>query len=149
MRSRRYSPNPAWAVVLDLPVAAMEWEAVLDALEARFGHYHWVHSLNNTALVVAALLSGAGDYEKTICRTVMGGWDTDSNGATAGSIVGVIRGAGALPAKWIAPLDDRIRSSLGGFDHARFSDLARRTHVLARSSAPPPHTAPASRADDF
>jgi ADP-ribosylglycohydrolase len=135
--------------VLDLPVAAMEWEAVLDALEARFGHYHWVHSLNNTALVVAALLSGAGDYEKTICRTVMGGWDTDSNGATAGSIVGVIRGAGALPAKWIAPLDDRIRSSLGGFDHARFSDLARRTHALARSSVPPPHSAPASRADDF
>ena len=36
--------------------------------------------------------------------TVQGGWDTDSNGATAGSVAGVLAGAGALPAHFIEPL---------------------------------------------
>ena len=137
--------------ILNLPIASMKWEEVLDELAVRFGHYHWVHSVNNAALVVAALLAGKGDYEKTICNTVMGGWDTDSNGATVGSIVGVIQGAKALPQKWIAPLNNRIRSSLGGFDNARFTDLAQRTLELAIRPTPvhQPNTEAASAIDDF
>lgn len=140
----------AVAFVLNLPIASMEWEAVLDELAVRFGDYHWVHSVNNAALVVAALLAGNGDYEKTICNTVMGGWDTDSNGATAGSIVGVIQGAKALPQKWIAPLNNRIRSSLGGFDNAQFTDLARRTlTAMQRGTGRKSAGEPKSRTDDF
>ena len=49
---------------------------------------HWVHSLNNTALVAYALEAGGGDFDRSICLTVMGGWDTDSNGATVGAVGG-------------------------------------------------------------
>lgn len=107
------------------------WEEVLDRLYENFGHYHWVHTINNAALVAAALLHGQGDYERTICAVVMGGWDTDSNGATAGSIIGTIHGAGKLPAKWITPLNNRLRSSMKGFDNAAFDDLAKRTLAQA------------------
>jgi len=120
--------------VLSLSVHSMEWEAVLDRLHAHFGAYHWVHSINNTALTVAALLAGDGGYEKTICNTVMGGWDTDSNGATAGSIIGVMKGAKALPSKWIGPLNNKIRSSLAGFDNSNFTDLAHRTIQVMQQS---------------
>ena len=69
---------------------------------------------------------------KTITYAVMGGWDTDCNGATVGSILGVLHGAHALPEKWIKPLNNKIRTSLHGFDRSTFSDLAERTAVQAR-----------------
>ena len=114
---------------LALPEREKTWEGAVDRLYERFGSYHWVHTINNAALVVAALLYGAGDYERSICNVVMAGWDTDSNGATAGSILGTMQGAARLPRKWIAPLRNTIRSSMKGFDHSRFDDLAQRTRA--------------------
>jgi ADP-ribosylglycohydrolase len=61
----------------------------------------------------------------------MGGWDTDSNGATVGSIMGTLIGAKKLPPKWISPLHNQIRSSLKGFDNAMLSKIARRTAKVA------------------
>ena len=71
---------------------------------------------------------------RTIGLTVQGGWDTDSNGATAGSVAGVLAGASALPAHFVDPLEDRVRSALFGFDDSRISDLAARTTRLAQAS---------------
>lgn len=118
--------------VLSLPVNKQPWEDTLDALYERFGYYHWVHTINNAALVTAALLSSDGNYEKAICNCVMGGWDTDSNGASVGSVMGTMIGAGNLPDKWISPLNNKIRSSLKGFDNSLISDLALRTAKLAK-----------------
>ncbi|THF87156.1 ADP-ribosylglycohydrolase family protein [Deinococcus sp. KSM4-11] len=110
---------------LELPGQTQDWEGALDLLQARYGHYHWVHAINNAALVAAALLYGDGDYSTSICLAVMGGWDTDCNGATVGSIVGTL--TGEVPARWSDPLRGEVRSSLRGFDHARIDDLAART----------------------
>ncbi len=110
---------------LELPRLEADWEPALDQLYTRFGHYHWVHAINNAALVVAALLYGAGDFEHSITLAVMGGWDTDCNGATVGSIIATMRGE--VPEKWAAPLGNQVRSSLRGFDHSSIDDLARRT----------------------
>ncbi len=123
----------AKAVRFVMQTASVEksWEGVLDRLYENFGKYHWVHTINNAALLTAALLHGRGDYERTICNTVMGGWDTDSNGATAGSIIGTILGASNLPQKWVAPMSNRLRSSMKGFDNTTFDDLARRTVAQA------------------
>jgi len=103
------------------------WEDVLNRLYQQFGDYYWVHSINNAALVAAALLYGAGDYERSICQAVMGGWDTDCNGATVGSIIGTILGAKRLPARWIDPLHNKIRSSVKGFDNQAIDEVAVRT----------------------
>jgi len=118
--------------VLSLPVNNQSWDDTVDALYHKYGGYHWVHTINNAALVTAALLSSEGDYEKAICNVVMGGWDTDSNGATVGSIMGTMLGAKNLPDKWIAPLNNKIRSSLKGFDNSLLSDLAKRTAALVK-----------------
>ena len=112
---------------LSLPEREPTWEGAVDRLYEEFGGYHWVHTINNAALVVAALIYGGGDFEQSVCNVVMGGWDTDSNGATVGSVTGTMLGASRLPPRWIEPLNNRIRSSLRGFDNTAIDLLARRT----------------------
>lgn len=119
--------------VRDLRDAGWSWERALAGIQSRWGHYGWVHTVNNAALIAAGLLWGEDDYATTVGLTVQGGWDTDSNGATAGSVLGVVLGAARLPDHFIGPLEDRTRSALFGFDNARISALAGRTLLVARS----------------
>lgn len=115
----------------ELAASDLEDDAAVDALHAEFGHLHWVHVLNNSALLAFALERGGGDFERTITLAVSGGWDTDSVGATAGSLAGALTGAAALPERWIEPLRDRLATSVPGFADVRFTDLARRTEAVA------------------
>lgn len=108
------------------------FEPVFDGIYARLGHYSPVHTNNNAALVVAALLLGGGDFEKVITLAVMGGWDTDCNGATAGSIFGAMHGAEKIPAKWKAPLRDTLYSDVSGYHPIAISECARRSVDIAK-----------------
>jgi len=136
-------------LVLDIQMKDVQWEDIVDQLYKAFGHYHWVHTINNAALTVSALLYSGGDYEETICNAVMGGWDTDCNGATVGSIVGVLNGAKSLPGKWVKPLNNQIRSSLSGFDKSTFSDLAQRTVAVSLDMVDSNIFSSLSEADDY
>ncbi|MDT0317598.1 ADP-ribosylglycohydrolase family protein [Streptomyces millisiae] len=112
------------ATARELPAAA-DFDAVVDRLHARYGDHHWVHVLPNAALLAAALTHADGDFTASVCRAVSGGWDTDSNGATAGSLAGLLAGAPeALPARWTAPLKNRLATSIAGFDGIGFDELA-------------------------
>lgn len=117
--------------VLDQYDTGVDWEQARAAIGERYGHYSWVHTVNNAALVVAGLLWGDGDFTASIGLTVQGGWDTDSNGATVGSVAGILSGAAKLPPHWTEPLHDTARSAIRGFDRSRISDLADRTVRLA------------------
>lgn len=101
------------------------------ALEGRFAGMHWVHSLNNSALVAYALAAGAGEFDRSICLVVMGGWDTDSNGATVGAVTGALHGTAGIAAHWSTPLKNRISTSIPGCDGLSFDDLAERTLAVA------------------
>lgn len=111
---------------------AENFEAVLDDIYWLLGHYHPVHTNNNAALVVAALLLGRGDYEKVITIAVMGGWDTDCNGATAGSIFGAMHGSEKIPRKWKAPLRDLLYSGIMDYHPIPISECARRSFDIAK-----------------
>ena len=119
---------------IDLAHSELDTEAALDLLYAEYGQLHWVHVLNNAALLAFALVRGAGDFETTITLAVTGGWDTDSTGATAGSITGALTGAGGLSKRWIAPLKNRLSTSLPGFNQIGFDELATRTLAVARTA---------------
>ncbi|MFG2140601.1 ADP-ribosylglycohydrolase family protein [Streptomyces sp. NPDC048650] len=113
------------------------FSVVVDRLHHRYGHHHWVHAVPNAALLAAALTHADGDFTGSICRAVSGGWDTDSNGATAGSLAGLLAGRpAALPERWTAPLRNRLATSIGRLDGIGFDALARRTAALA---VPAPH----------
>ncbi|MEV8042762.1 ADP-ribosylglycohydrolase family protein [Streptomyces griseoluteus] len=110
-----------------------DFDDVVDALHALHGPgHHWVHALPNTALIAAALTHADGDFTGSVCRAVSGGWDTDSNGATAGCVAGLLAGApDALPERWRAPLKNRLASTVADFDGTGFDTLARLTHLEA------------------
>jgi ADP-ribosylglycohydrolase len=104
----------------------LEWEAVVDEIYARHD-YHWVHAINNTALVAAALYAFDGDFSGGISAVVQGGLDTDTNGAAVGSILGALAGPAGIEERWSAPLKGRFSSSLPGFDGITTDELVRRT----------------------
>ena len=118
--------------VVKLYKRGMTWEEAIKRIIDTYGKYHPVHVINNTALTVAALLWGEGDFSKTITLAVMGGWDTDCNGATAGSIVGVLCGIERVPRRWWVVFNNTIRSAVMGFDNSRITDLIERTTRLSQ-----------------
>lgn len=104
------------------------WEEAFEKmLQTYYGGYNWVHTNNNLAIVLIALLFGWPDYEKVISISVMQGLDTDCNGATTGSIIGAALGAKRLPEKWVKPLDGRLDTGVQGFMQPNIEDLAKRT----------------------
>ncbi|MER5439523.1 ADP-ribosylglycohydrolase family protein [Streptomyces sp. NPDC002790] len=113
---------------IELAVKHTDFDSAVDELHATYADHHWVHVLPNAALLAAALTHADGDFEGSICRAVSGGWDTDSNGATAGSIAGLLAGhPDALGDRWTAPLKNRLATTVAGFDGIGFDELARLT----------------------
>ncbi len=117
-----------------------DWRVTGQRIVDHFDKYGFVGTITNACCVAAALLYGWEDgrgsaaerYERTITIAVQLGYDTDCNGASAGSIAGMVLGASALPEKWIAPLNDTMRTSVVGFGQMSISDMARRTYELSR-----------------
>ena len=66
---------------------------------------------------------------------VMAGFDTDCDGATCGSLWGVLHGVSALPAKWTEPMRDRIRTGVAGYHDVAISKLAEDMLATARPAA--------------
>lgn len=108
------------------------WEEALEDADHAWSGYHWVHTVNNAAIIAAALLWGEGDYSKSIGLTVQGGKDTDSNGATVGSILGSLNGTDGIPSHWTDPIHDLVRSAVFGFENSSIPDLAQRTEALIK-----------------
>uniref|UniRef100_UPI003A841DBB ADP-ribosylglycohydrolase family protein n=1 Tax=Streptomyces sp. Agncl-13 TaxID=3400628 RepID=UPI003A841DBB len=105
-----------------------DFDTVVDKLHATYSPtHHWVHAIPNTALIAAALTHADGDFTGSICRAVSGGWDTDSNGATVGSITALLSDT-PLPDRWTTPLKNRLATSVGDFNGIGFDTLARLTH---------------------
>ncbi|WP_340380842.1 ADP-ribosylglycohydrolase family protein [Streptomyces sp. SS7] len=124
---------------IQLAQAQRDFNTVVDELHTAHKELHWVHAIPNTALIAAALTHADGDFTGSICRAVSGGWDTDSNGATAGSIAGLLAGhPAALPTRWTAPLKNRLATSVTGFDGIGFDALADLTWSLTHREASRP-----------
>ena len=109
-------------------------EAVARMLWDRYDHYDSVHTINNAAVVVAALLLSGGDFEKGITFAVLCGWDTDCNGATVGSILGAF--LGEIPEKWCLPLHDTMYAEVTGFDPITFTEAACRCIEVRKKNLP-------------
>ena len=92
----------------------------------------WCHTISNAMIVVASLLYGGGDFGKSICMAVETGFDTDCNGATVGSILGMIKGIDKIPEYWKKPINDKLYTSLFGIEAVKISERAKLTmkHVI-------------------
>ncbi|MBR4235264.1 MAG: ADP-ribosylglycohydrolase family protein [Clostridia bacterium] len=89
--------------------------------------YGWCHTISNALIVIAALLYGNGDYGKSICLAVQTGFDTDCNGATVGSIIGMLYGRAAVGEEWTRPLKDELSTSIIGVGKVKIPELIETT----------------------
>ena len=99
--------------------------------------HDWCHTISNAQIVALALLYGDNDFEKAITRSVYPCFDTDCNGATVGSIIGMMQGAEALPSKWTSVMNDTIHTGLPGHHTCKISQLAAEMyglHVAAKET---------------
>ena len=89
--------------------------------------YDWCHTIPNAEIVVASLLYGKGDFAKTICLSVQCGFDTDCNGATVGSVFGMMHGIGSIDKVWKAPVRDMLDTSIFGVGKVGVDEMVERT----------------------
>ncbi len=99
----------------------------MDWVEEHYGDLSGVHTVNNALVVIGSIIFGQMDFHQSICSSVEGGWDTDCNGATCGSIVGAASGAKGLNSSLVAPLNDTIKPNVIGFQEISMTELAERT----------------------
>jgi len=92
-----------------------------------YSEHGWCHTISNAMIVVAALLYGKVDYGKSICLAVQTGFDTDCNGATVGSVIGMQKGLSAIDEKWIKPLNGVLNTSIFGIGKIQIIDLIDKT----------------------
>lgn len=94
--------------------------------------HDWCHTISNAMIVAASLLYGEKDYGKSICLAVQSGFDTDCNGATVGSVLGMMLGTKAIGAEWTAPINDTLETPINGISSISISQLAEKTmqHIL-------------------
>ncbi len=88
-----------------------------------------VHTLNNLALVVWALVSADDDFSAAIGEAVAAGWDTDCNGATVGGLFGLT--GHTIPDHWTAPWNERVGVNLAGQSELPLGELVARTVAVA------------------
>ena len=103
--------------LLTLYEAGKTSEDCIAFIHARYDEnssHGWCHTVSNALIVVAALLYGGKDYGKSICLAVGCGFDTDCNGATVGSIVGMMIGACEIPEEWTAPFGGLLKTDISG-----------------------------------
>lgn len=74
----------------------------------------WCHTISNAMIVTAALLYGEGDFGKSICTAVGMAFDTDCNGATVGSILGMRNSTDGIDEYWKKPVNGKIHTSIFG-----------------------------------
>ena len=84
-------------------------------------------------IVTMALLWGGGDFGKSICLAVQAAYDTDCNGATVGSIVGVLNGASGIDRCWIEPYNERLRTAIMDYSEVTVDELVEKTLAVIKA----------------
>jgi len=116
----------------------LDYEAAVERVHGRWdesNQFDWVHTISNAEILVIGLLWGEGDFGDSLCLAVQAGFDTDSHGATLGSLLGLFHGAEALPDDWVEPLNDTVETSLVSYQRQLISDLADETLGLAHEAS--------------
>ena len=92
-----------------------------------FNGHDWCFSIPNTMIVVAALLYGEGDFGKSVCLAVESGFESICNGATTGSLLGMMVGESAIDPYWKEPISDTFDIRIFGKTEASLSVCAEKT----------------------
>ena len=114
---------------IDIVAGASDWIAAYNDIHLRFGEFGHcrIHQEIGTLVNSVRFARDVGDG---ICIQVMQGNDTDSFGATAGSILGCMLGPDAFDDRWCAPFNDDVHAALALFHERSLEAIAARMAAL-------------------
>lgn len=87
----------------------------------------WLHVICNALIVTSALLYGNKDFTRTLSLAISAGYDTDCNGATCGSVLGMMCGTECIAPSWIAPLRGATRTDVRGSEIVKITEFVQTT----------------------
>lgn len=99
------------ADVREWHAAEPDWKRTFARIDERYGYHRYggnCHIVPNHAVVISAILYGAGDFDRAMTVVTTSGWDTDSNGGNVGAIMGVLCGLDGIGPQWREPVADRL-----------------------------------------
>ncbi len=108
-------------------VSLEEVQGFIHAMWDEHTDHGWCHMISNAMIVTAALLWGEGDFGKSICTAVGMAFDTDCNGATVGSVMGMRGGIDSIDEYWKKPVGGRIETSIFGVGTVEIEALVNKT----------------------
>ena len=90
-----------------------DWRKTRELIAANYGYDKYggnCHMVPNHALIILALLYGAGDFQKSLMIVNTSGWDTDCNAGNLGCLLGIRNGLAGLDTgpDWRGPVADRL-----------------------------------------
>jgi len=121
--------------ILELHAGKASFEDAANAVHAQWDELNkhaWCHAISNAQLVAAAVLWHADDFGAAVGAVVGCGFDTDCNGATVGSIVGIRNGPSWIRPEWLAPLDDRLTTGIAAYRNVSISAISKEMAATAR-----------------
>ena len=112
-------------------------EELFDMVHSEWDEYTehgWTHTIPNAEIVAICLLYGEKDYANSVCMAVQHGYDTDCNGATVGSVLGVVLGFDALPERIAGRLGDTYLSAVHGLEKLSIKEMAEKTYEIYKTN---------------
>lgn len=97
----RYIPSDCrlhdcFGMIIDIHKNGKAWEEARRMLLNKYSHPDFTNVVQNMGIILIALLWGEGDMRNTVNIALKCGYDTDCTCASAGSIVGIIKGYNTL-----------------------------------------------------
>ena len=114
---------------LGLVAEARTWLEGYRAIHGRYAAYGHCRVFQESGTLINTLRF-AEDVGDGICKQVSQGNDTDSYGATAGSILGVYFGPGHLEERWTRPFNDTLHTRLAGLYELSLTAIGDRIAAL-------------------
>ena len=110
---------------------SINWEDGYAKINNKLGEYGHCRIYQEIGMVINTF-KHARDIGHGICIQVSQGADTDSFGASAGSLLGAFYGPKYLDDKWIKPFNDDIHTGLAWFFERSVNSLSKRMGNLPR-----------------
>ena len=114
---------------LEIVKKSSGWMSAYAEINKKYGTYTHCAVYQEIGTLINSLHFSESSHE-AFCLQVMQGNDTDSFGATAGSIAGVFYGEKGLDPKWLKPLNNTIHTTVAGFHELDLNNLAERMGKL-------------------
>lgn len=126
----RLAQDIKWAI--EYAPNVKDYKQAREAVDKRFPGMFWVHTRNNTCLVIFALLLAEDNYTKLISECVAMGHDNDCTTATAGSIFGAFYGIEKIDKKWYEKFNNKIKCFLQHDKFFQIEDVINRITELSK-----------------